>query len=222
MTVMMAMALMGFITSCASTNGTTAGGHKAGFLHGYYDKLRPGQTSDDPKLMWIKPGVDYAKYNKVMVDYVVFAFAEDSEYKGIDANEMKTLADRASLALVRALEKKMPVVYKAGPDVLRVRAAIVDLKQNHPGVSAVTTVVPAGLAISVVKRGASGSWAGAGGTTAEMMIIDSMTNEVIAAGRDQKASGFTERFSKWGSVEDAFAFWGERLATRLDNFTKQK
>jgi hypothetical protein len=37
--------------------------------------------------MWIKTGVDHTRYKKVMVDYVIFAFAEDSEYKGIDANE---------------------------------------------------------------------------------------------------------------------------------------
>jgi len=39
--------------------------------------------------MWIRPGVDYTKYKKVMMDYVIFAFAEDSEYGGIDTNEMK-------------------------------------------------------------------------------------------------------------------------------------
>ena len=37
------------------------------------------------------------------MDYVIFALAPDSEYKGIDADEMKKLADAASLALVNAL-----------------------------------------------------------------------------------------------------------------------
>jgi hypothetical protein len=65
--------------------------------------------------MWIKPGVDHTKYKKVMVDYVIFAFAHDSEYKGIDANEMKKLADTASLALVNALKGRMPIVSEPGP-----------------------------------------------------------------------------------------------------------
>jgi hypothetical protein len=54
--------------------------------------------------MWIRPGVDYTKYKKVMMDYVIFAFAEDSEYRGIDTNEMKKLADGASQALVNAIK----------------------------------------------------------------------------------------------------------------------
>jgi hypothetical protein len=217
---------MGFVISCASTGaqskGSAAAPQKTGFLHGYYEKLKPGTAKGDPKLMWIKPGVDHTKYKKVMVDYVIFAFAEDSEYKGIDANEMKKLADGTSQALVNALKKELPVVSEPGPDVLRVRTAIIDLKQSHPVLSGVTSVVPVGLGISIVKKGATDSWTGSGATAAEMMILDSMTNEVLGAGEDQMAAGFTERFTKWGSVEEAFEFWGERLAKRLVNFTKKR
>jgi hypothetical protein len=226
MAVVMGIALMGFVISCASTGaqskGSAAAPQKTGFLHGYYEKLKPGTAKGDPKLMWIKPGVDHTKYKKVMVDYVIFAFAEDSEYKGIDANEMKKLADGTSQALVNALKKELPVVSEPGPDVLRVRTAIIDLKQSHPVLSGVTSVVPVGLGISIVKKGATDSWTGSGATAAEMMILDSMTNEVLGAGEDQMAAGFTERFTKWGSVEEAFEFWGERLAKRLVNFTKKR
>jgi hypothetical protein len=224
MAVIMGIVLMGFVISCASTGTQSKGSaapQKSGFLNGYYEKLEPGLQEGDPKLMWIKPGVDHTKYKKVMVDYVIFAFAEDSEYKGIDANEMKSIGDGASLALVNALKKRLPVVSEPGPDVLRVRTAIIDLKQSSPAISAVTSVVPVGLAISVVKRGTTDSWAGSGAAAAEMMVLDSMTNEVLGAGEDQMAADFTERFSKWGSVEEAFEFWGERLAKRLVNFTKR-
>ena len=226
MAVVMGIALMGLVISCASTGtqskGSAAAQQKTGFLHGYYEKLKPGTAEGDPKLMWIKPGVDHTKYKKVMVDYVIFAFAEDSEYKGIDANEMKKLADSASLALVNALKKELPVVSEPGPDVLRVRTAIIDLKQSHPVLSGVSSVVPVGLGISILKKGATDSWTGSGATTAEMMVLDSMTNGVLGAGEDQMAAGFTERFHKWGSVDEAFEFWGERLANRLVNFTKKR
>jgi hypothetical protein len=225
MAVAMGMALMAFIITFATTgtqSNAVAASQKSGFLHGYYEKLKPGQAKGDPKLMWIKPGVDYTKYKKVMVDYVVFAFADDSDYKGIDANELKKLADGASKALVHELQTVMPVVAEPGPDVLRVRTAIIDLKQSRPVLSAVTSVVPVGLGISLFKKGATDSWTGSGATTAEMMVIDSMTNEILAAGEDDMAAEFEERFTKWGSVEDAFEFWGERLAKRLDNFTKRK
>jgi hypothetical protein len=43
------------------------------------------------------------------------------------------------------------------------------------------------------------------------MVLDSMTGEVIAVGRDDYSAKFTERFTQWGSVEEAFKFRGERL-----------
>ena len=42
-------------------------------------------------MRWLKPGVDFAKYNKIMLETVIFYFADDSEYKGIDPVAMKEL-----------------------------------------------------------------------------------------------------------------------------------
>ena len=164
----------------------------------------------------MKPGVDFAKYKKVMVDYVVFSLSDDSEYKAISGDEMKELGDAASLALVNAIKATTPVVAEPGPDVGRFRMAIVGLKQSNPVISGITTVIPIGIGISVIKKGAAGAWSGAGATRAEAMFLDSMTNEVIAAGTLEYTAGFTERFTKWGSVEDAFKYWGERGADAVE------
>ena len=152
---------------------------------------------------------------------MIFAIAEDSEYKGIDADELKKMADAASLGLVEALKKEFPVVSEPGPDVIRIRTAIVDLKPSRPGVSAVSTVMPVGLAVSLVKKGTSDAWTGSGATTAQMMVLDSTSNEVLAAGEDQRAARFDERFTKWGSVEEVFKFWGERLTKNLVGLLKK-
>lgn len=48
------------------------------------------------------------------------------------------------------------------------------------------------------------------------MALDTQTNEVIAAAKDERSAGFTERFTKWGSAEDAFKFWAERIKLFLD------
>jgi predicted RecA/RadA family phage recombinase len=186
----------------------------------YTDLFEPG--AEKHTLRWIKPGVDHAKYSKFMVDYVVFALAPDSDYKGIDADEMKQLADAASLAVVNAIQEKYSVVSEPGPDVARVRFAIVDLKQSRPGVSAVTSVVPAGIGISLLKIGATGKWAGSGMTKGEVMVLDSTTNEVLAAGYADYAAKFTERFSKWGSVEEAFKYWGGMIADQLTRLREGK
>ena len=204
--------LMGmmFLASCATPTPP-----KTNFLGEYAKNLQPGPAGG-AQMRWLKPGVNFAKYNKFMVDYMVFALAEDSAYKGIEGDEMKKLGDAASLALVKAINEKYPVVAEPGPDVLRVRAAIVGLKQSNPVVSVITTVIPVGEGISIIKKGTTGAWSGSGATQAEVMFLDSMTNEVLGVGFDEYKAGFTERFTKWGSVEEAFEYWGKRGVKALE------
>jgi hypothetical protein len=217
--VAMGIALVTFTISCASTGsqakGAAAAPQTEGFLNGYYKDLQPGPEGG-AKMRWLKPGVDFGKYNKVMLDSVIFFFADQSEYKGIDPQAMKELADACDQQVIDVLKGTYPLVAEPGPDVVRIRFAITDLEQSRPVLSAVTTVVPIGLGISIIKKGATGSWTGSGATGAELMAIDSMSGDVIAVAQDKKTAGFTERFSKWGSAEDAFKFWGERLKLFLD------
>ncbi len=208
-----------FLSACSTTS--TGPKYEGVFVpKEYASKFERG--ADEHTLRWFRPGVDFTKYNKCMVDYVVFALAPDSEYKGIDADEMKKLADAASKALVDALKEKTPVVSEPGSDVVRIRFAITDLKQSRPVVSAITTVIPVGLGINLIKKGATDEWSGSGLTKAEVMVLDSMTNEVIAAGYTDYSAKFTERFTKWGAVEDAFKHWGERIVQTLDELKKEK
>jgi hypothetical protein len=212
--------LMGFIlvVGCATTDSAKTGEPvvKARFLGDYYSKLEPGPEGG-AKLRWLKPGVEFAKYNKLMLDSVIFFFSDDSDYQGIDPQELKEIGDIANKQLVTALKDRYPIVAEPGPDVLRIRFAVTELKQSRPVVSGITSVVPVGLGISIVKKGATGAWSGSGATGAEVMALDSRTNEVIALAKDDRAAGFTERFSKWGSAEEAFKFWAERIVFFLDN-----
>jgi len=187
---------------------------KTGFLKDYYSKLGPGPEGG-AKQRWLKPGVDWKKYDKVMLDSVVFFFDEASEYKGVDPHEMQELADGFNKAFVDTLKDSYPIVTEPGPDVVRLRFAITDLQQSHPVLSGITTVVPVGLGISILKKGATGSWTGSGATSAELMALDSTTNEVIGVAKDDRTAGFTERFSKWGSAEEAIKFWAQRLENYL-------
>ena len=205
---------MMFLASCATT--TIPSGKT--FLGEYSKNLRPG-PKDGVKERWLKPGVNFTKYNKVILEHVVFFFANDSEYKGIDSSELHQLAEQFDLAIVNALKGRYPIVTEPGPDVLRIRIAITDLKQSTPAlgvVSTVTMVTPIGLGVNLIKRGATGSWSGSGATSAEFLVFDSKTNQVIVAARDERSAGFTDRYTKWGSAEEAFKFWGERIAKSLD------
>ena len=193
----------------------------SGFLGDYYKNLTPGPEGG-AKMRWLKPGVDFSKYNKLMIDSVIFYFADDSEYKGIDPEVLKALADQFNLILVNTLKDSYPIVGEAGPDVARIRFAITGIKQNRPALSGITSVVPVGLAISLIKKGTTGSWTGSGATSAEVMSLDSMTNDVIGVGVDSQSASFSDRFSKWGSAEEAFKFWAKRVKDFMDATRKPK
>jgi len=206
-----------FITSCAST-GSASKRSGPGFLGNYAQKLEPGPDGG-AKMRWLKPGVNFAKYDKIILEHVVFFLDDTAQYKGIDTAEMDELAKKCDLALVNALKDGYPIVTEPGPDVVQIRMAITDLKPSNPaigGITTVTMVTPVGLGVGLLKKGATGKWSGSGATASELMAIDSMTGEVIAVARDEKSAGFTERYGKWDSVEGAFKFWGERLRKFLD------
>ena len=215
------------VIACATTNGTAPSGKQAAstmvqeeggaqnFLGQHYSLLQPGPEGGAQK-RWLKPGVDFSKYNKLMVDSVVFYLAKNSDYKGIDPEVMKDLSDKFNKAMLDNLKDKYPIVAEPGPDVARVRFALTNLEQSNPVLSGVTSVIPIGLGISAVKKGATGGWTGSGATGGAVMILDSTTNDVIAVAADEQRAGFSERFSKWGSAEEAFKFWAERLGKFMD------
>jgi hypothetical protein len=205
----------------AAFSGCASGPKQSGFLGDYYGKLEPGPEGGI-KYRWLKPGVDFAKYHRLMIDSVVFYYAPDSDDKSIDAEQMKELTDAFNTELVTVLKGRYPVVAEPGPDVARLRIALTNVKKSKPVVSAVTSVVPVGIGISVIKKGAGGAWSGSGATSAEFMALDSMTNDVIAAGEDEQTAGFTERFSRLGSAKEAFKFWAERLKMFMDQVHREK
>jgi hypothetical protein len=212
-TVMVVSALIIFF-ACAVSGSYGEDPKFSGFL-GDYSDLKPG-PSGAFNYRYVKPGADFKKYTKVMLDSVIFFFAEDSKYKGIDPNELKELSDAFNQMAAKALGDAYPLVADPGPDVLRVRVAITKLEPASPGRSVISSVVPVGIAISLVKKAATGKWTGAGKTGMEMEILDSASNERIAAGVDERAGGKTSSFSKWGSAKEAMEFWTTRMRTALD------
>ena len=180
-----------------------------------YDRLKHS-AGGGAKFRWFKHGVDFKKYNKFMVDSVIFYLANDAEYAGIDPQDMKELADSFNKELVSAFQGKYPIVAEPGSDVARIRIAITNIKPSKPRLSAVTSIVPVGLAVSLIKKETTGGWTGSGEMCAELMVIDSSTNDAIAMAVDQRKAEFEQRFSKWGSANDTFKLWSERIVKFMD------
>lgn len=181
-----------------------------------YEQLVPGEKGQ-AKLRWVNKNADIKKYNKFMVDSVIFFLADKADYKGIDPQDMKELADAFNQELVNAFRGKHQIVAEPGPDVLRIRIAITNISPSRPGLSVVSSIIPVGLGVSILKKGATGGWSGSGQVCAEFMGIDSKTNDVLILGIDQRKAEFEERFTKWGSAKDAFKFWSEKIVQLIDH-----
>jgi len=189
----------------------------SGFLgdKSVYDRLSPG-PEDGLKMRWASPTLDPKKYNRFIIDTIVLFLADKAQYKGIDPHEMNDLANAFYKGLVAAFKDKYPIVTDPAPDTARIRIAITNIEPSQPARSVVTSIIPVGLGISLVKKGATGGWTGSGSTGMEILVTDSVTNEPIAMGVDLQKAGFESRFTKWGSARDAMKFWSERLVQLID------
>lgn len=204
---------------CALTMSTGCASKvkQSGFLEDYpsFEKGPRGGVDQ----VYFKEGVDFKKYDKILMDQVVFYFSEDSKYKGINPEEINKLSDAFHKAMVDALKDEYPFVSEEGPRVLRIRCAITDVKTSKPLLNTITAVVPSGLAISLVKKGVTGTHTGVGGASMEAEFLDSQTNERVAAVIDKRMAGkykVIKGMSKWGHAEDAFNYWAKRLRKWLD------
>jgi hypothetical protein len=179
-------------------------------------QFQPG-PSDGMDQIYIRPGADLRKYNRVMLDEVQFFLKQDAATQGLQASELKELADTFHRAIFEALGTAYPVVTEPGADVLRIRVAITDIVTSNPAVSGITTVLPVGLAVSVGKKAAGGSYSGVGGASMEVEFLDSMADARLAAAIDTFNGSKMSGFSKLGATKEAFEFWAKRLRVTLDN-----
>ena len=187
----------------------------SGFIDNY-PVLSPG-PNEGADFVFIKEGVSFAAYNKILMDHVVFYLAKDSDYKGIQTDELNELAKLFHQAFIDELAGSYEMVKKPGPGVLRIRTALTDLVPSKPGLSGVTTIIPIGLAVSLMKSSAGGGHTGVGNASVEAEFLDSVTNERLAVAIDTRLGDKLEGLTKWGAVKGAFEFWAKRLHVWLDN-----
>ena len=191
---------------------------KSGFLQDY-SKLTDSDPMKVVDWVYIKEDTDWKTYNKVLLDDVVFFIADDADYKGFEAKELADLSTAFQKAFVINLAGAVEFTDKPGPGVMRIRLAITNLKPSNSFTGTVTTIVPVGLVLSVVKKAATGSHIGMGSVGAEAELLDSQSGEILAAMIDEKMG---EKFkviksaSKWGHVIDIFNKWGQTFRARWD------
>jgi len=202
-----------------------------GFLSDY---SRISKTKDKTgSYEYRDPAVDYSKYNKLLVDRIKVFFKDDSEYKGIDPDELKVLTDYFHEAIRKAVEDAYPLVEEPGPDVLHLRVAVTDLVPNKPEASVASLAIPFAWvadAGSGVAKGEVGSTMFTGEATIEVEALDSITSQQLVAHIETEAgkkynwhrgvtkgvTGYVNAYSKWNYTKVAMDDWAYLLRVRLD------
>ena len=203
--------------SLITSTGCRSKVKQSGFLTDYpaFEKGPKGGA----ELVYFSEGVDFSTYDKIMMDHVVFYFSKDSDYKGINSDELNKLSEAFHKAMVKELQDAYPFVQDSGPGVLRMRPALTDVKSVRPVMGTIGTILPVGLALSIVKKGVTGTHMNVGGASIEAEFLDSQTNKRVAAVIDKRAGTkykITKTMTKWGQAEDIFNSWAKRLRKFLD------
>lgn len=198
--------------------GCAAGGMKdvktTGFL-GDYSQLTPGD-GDMAALRYVKSGADFKKYDAVMFDRVTVWLSPEAQTRGVDPAVLKEMTDYFQAALVNAVKDGYQVVDQPGPNVLRVRAAITDVKPSNPVSNTLSSVIPVGIAVSAATKATTGDNLGTGEAAAEMEFLDAQSSERLAAAVDRRQGGKGVFRGKWEDTKDAFDHWAKRFRIRLD------
>ena len=79
-------------------------------------------------LIWNKPGIDPAVYKKVLIEPITIFVSPDSQYKGLNASDLKALADGFNETLIKTLGPEITAASQAGPGVVYLRVALTNVK----------------------------------------------------------------------------------------------
>jgi len=210
---LLALSLVG--PGCAATRSRRGEPENAGFLQDY-SQLMP--NPDYPAAaVYIRPGVQWSSYNAVQLDSVGLWVGEDT--KNLSPEDQQMLTDTLYKTLYDELSKYFVMVKQPGPNTLRIRAALTQAQGAKVGLRVITTIVPQ-LRMAGALVGLAGDTATTvGSATVEMEVLDSVTNQRLAAAVDARAGTkvlFAKRaYSTWGDVQTACQYWSGRITWQL-------
>ncbi len=179
------------------------------------------KQTDEYMVEWLffDEKANFNSYDKIILDYVQFFVKEDSEYKGLQANEMQELAEAFHQSFIKALSDKYQFVSEPGPGVMRIRLALTNVEPIKSGRNTLTAVVPVGIALNIVKVAATGESIGVGRTSMEAEIFDTQTKIRLVAAIDtdvgRKYTGY-KGDTKWAHAEGTFEAWAKDLRKLLN------
>jgi hypothetical protein len=203
------------VAGCTATRGRRGAPEESGFLRNY-SQLQEVEGYPAARV-YIRPGVQWSNYNAIQLDSV--GLYEDPSTATVSPEDQQMLSDTLYKSLYDDLSKYFTIVNQAGPNTLRLRVALTQVSGAKPVLRAVTTVVPQLRLLGGVVGLAGDTAATVGSATVEMEVLDSVTNQRLAAGVDDRAGTkvlFAKRaYTTWGDVQAACSYWAGRISWQL-------
>jgi hypothetical protein len=188
----------------------------SGFL-GDYSILKTGEE-DQALLTYRKSSFGSNKYNKIIIDPTTIWMGKDSKLSKLKPEERQKIADNLQSYLVEEIGKIMTITKQSGPDTIKLQAAITDVRFSKPVLDTISTIVPYGIAISLIKEAITGTPSSVGGSSIEVKISDSMSGEIIAAAVDKRVGSKRldgDIINKRSDVNEVLKFWAKSAAYQI-------
>jgi hypothetical protein len=188
---------------------------QSGFLTDYSGfHFDPMEAAD-----WIYVNIetDFKAYDKLMIHHVTYFLKEDSEYRGIQSDQLNELTEIIHSALLMALSDVYTITDKAGKGTMRLRLAVTDLVPSKPVAGTVTTVISSFMGQDSLKEEVK-EYIDTKSISIEAELLDSLTNERLAAVIDQKVAQkhrVDKSAQKWGHAKNMFEQWMETFRKRI-------
>ena len=181
----------------------------SGFL-GDYSKLVEGGDKQAER-RYLRPHVDWAAYNKVLLDPVTMWRGDASRSKGVSSHDAQMMANYFYQLIYKDLKAQgLEIVATPMPDTLRVQVAITKLEESHVVMDVVSSVIPATMALSGLDKLVTGKPAFVGEAAIEVKVTDAMGGELLGAGVDHRVGGKflqASHFTSWGEVQEIMQEW---------------
>lgn len=175
------------------------------------------QLTQDPDrpgaMIWEKPGFDRAAYTRVMIEPITIFISPESEYKGMNADELKSLSDEFVQVVTKTLEPEIPVVNQGGAGVMYIRAALTNVKvaKKKRGLLGYT---PIGfVATSIAHSGVGGI--SLQDAVLEVEMLDPVSGERLGVLVDKAPKTADDKEMSWEAVDKTLTYYATRFKARM-------
>ena len=157
------------------------------------------------------PDLKVGQYTKVIIDPVMII--KDAELDEKERANYQTLANNAYAYLVQELQQDYQIVSAPEMGAMRIQLAIVDADTSKPVRNVLSSVMPIGIGVSLLKYGATGKQSGVGEITAEIKLTDAMTGTLLGAALDRRVGGKDPKgiIDTWYNADQALLYWAKQV-----------